>query len=41
MAKHNKLQVNMVEAKEIVFHRPNFRNILFPIELPGIESLMC
>ena len=39
-AEHNKMQVNMIKTKEIVFHRPNARNILFPSELPGIERVL-
>ena len=31
----------MAKTKEIVFHRPNARNVLFPIELPGIERVLC
>ena len=38
--KHNKMQVDMVKTKEIVFHRPNARNVLFPSELLGIERLL-
>ena len=26
---------------EIVFHRPNARNVLFPSELSGIERVLC
>ena len=40
-AEHNKMQVNMDKTKEIVFHRPNARNVLFPSELPGIERESC
>ena len=40
-AEVNKMQVNMAKTKEIVFHRPNARNILFPFELPGIERVLC
>ena len=40
-AEHNKMQVNMVKMKEILFHRPNARNVLFPSELPGIEKVLC
>ena len=35
------MQVNMAKAKEIVFHRPTSRNVLFPSELPGIERVLC
>ena len=28
-AEHNKMQVNMTKTKDIVFHRPNARNVLF------------
>ena len=38
---HNKMQVNMIKTKEIVFHRSNDRNVLFPSELPGIERVLC
>ena len=31
----------MAKTKEIVFHRPNARNVLFPSELPGIERVLC
>ena len=40
-AEHNKIQVNLAKTKEIVFHRPNARKILFPYELPGIERVLC
>ena len=35
------MQVNMVKTKEIVFRRPNARNVLFPSELSGIERVLC
>ena len=38
---HKKMQVNMAKTKEIVFHRPNSRKVLFPSELPGIERVLC
>ena len=38
---HSKMQVNMAKTKEIVVHRPNARNVLFPSELPGIERVLC
>ena len=41
MAEVNKMQVNMAKTKEIVFHRSNARNVLFPIEMPGIERVLC
>ena len=31
----------MAKTKEIVFHRPNARNVLFPSELPAIERVLC
>ena len=31
----------MAKTKEIVFHRPNARNVLLPIELSGIERVLC
>ena len=37
----NKLMVNMVKTKELVFHSPNARNYLLPPELPGIERVTC
>ena len=40
-AEHNKMKINMVKTKEIVFHMPNARNVLFPSELPGIERVLC
>ena len=40
-AEVNKMQVNMAKTKEIVFHRPNARNVLLPFELPGIERVLC
>ena len=40
-AEHNKMQVNMAKTKEIVFHRPNARNVLFPSELSGNERVLC
>ena len=40
-AEVNKLQFNMAKTKEIVFHRPNARNVLLPTELPGIERVLC
>ena len=36
-----KCRLNMAKTKEIVFHRPNARNVLFPSELPGIERVLC
>ena len=38
---HNKMQVNMAKTKEIMFHRPNARNVLYPSELPGIGRVLC
>ena len=38
---HNKMQFNIAKTKEIVFHRSNARNVLFPFELPGIERVLC
>ena len=35
------MQINMAKMKEIVFHRPNARNVLFPSELLGIERVLC
>ena len=35
------MQVNLAKTKEIVFYRPNARNVLFPSELPGIERVLC
>ena len=40
-AEHIRMQVNMAKTIEIVFHRPNATNILFPSELPGIERVLC
>ena len=40
-AEVNKIQVNLAKTKEIVFHRPNARNVLLPSELPGIERVPC
>ena len=31
----------MAKTKEIVFRRPNARNVLLPSELPGIERVLC
>ena len=31
----------MAKTNEIVFHRPNARNVLLPSELPGIEKVLC
>ena len=31
----------MAKTKEIVFHRPNARNVLLPSEFPGIERVLC
>ena len=39
-ANDNKLMVNMAKTNEILFHRPNARNYLPPVELPGIEKVM-
>ena len=36
-----KCRVNVANTKEIVFHRQNARNVLFPSELPGIERVLC
>ena len=35
------LTINMCKTKELVFHRPNARNNLAPLELPGIECVLC
>ena len=40
-AEVNKMQVNMAKTKEIVFRRPNARNVLLPYELPGIGRVLC
>ena len=40
-AEHNNMQVNMARTREIVFHRPNARNVLLSSELPGIERVLC
>ena len=40
-SEHNKMQVNMAKTKQIVFHRSNARNVLFPSELPDIERVLC
>ena len=31
----------MCKTKELVFHRPNARNYLAPLALPGIERVLC
>ena len=36
----NKIHINMAKTKEIVFHRPNARNVLLPSELPAIERVL-
>ena len=38
-ANNNKLLLNLLKTKEMVFHRPNPRNIVFPAELAGIERV--
>ena len=38
---NNKLIINMAKTKELVFHRPNARNYLPPVALPGIERVIC
>ena len=41
-AEHTKKQVNMAKkTKEIVFHIPNARNVLFPYEQSRIERVLC
>ena len=48
-AEHNKMQVNMTKTKEIVFHKPNARNVSSPSQFSGIQravfwhskGLMC
>lgn len=39
-AKQNKLLLNLLKTKEMVFHRPNPRNIIYPAELQGIERVV-
>ena len=34
-AKNNKLIINVVKIKELIFHKPNPRNVVSPVELPG------
>ena len=41
LAEVNKMQLNMAKTKELVFHRPNIRNVLLPSELTGIERVLC
>ena len=38
-AKTNKLLLNLLKTKEMVFHRPNPRRIMFPDKLQDIESV--
>ena len=39
-AEVNKMLVNIAKTKEIMFHRPNARNVLLPSELPAIERFL-
>jgi hypothetical protein len=36
---HNKMTINMLKTKEMIFHRPNPRNIIFPNELDGVQRV--
>ena len=38
-AASNKMLLNLIKTKEMIFHRPNPRLIVFPAELPGIERV--
>ena len=38
-ARCNKLLLNVLKTKEMVFHRPNPRSIVYPAELDGIERV--
>ena len=38
-AQTNKLNINMLKTKEIVFHRPNPRGLLMPPPLTNIERV--
>ena len=38
---HIKMQVNMANTKENVFHMSNARNVVFPSELHSIERVLC
>ena len=40
-AEPNKKQANMAKTLEIVFRRPDARNVLFPSELSGIARVLC
>ena len=40
-AKKNMLKVNMSKTKEPVFHRPNARNYLASVALPGMKRVHC
>ena len=40
-AERNKMLVDIAKTKEIVFHMPNARNVLFRYEFPGIENFLC
>ena len=33
--------MKIAKTKELVFHRPNARNYLPPVTLPGIERVIC
>ena len=38
---NNKFTINMARTKELVFHRPNARNYLPSVALPGIDRVIC
>jgi hypothetical protein len=38
-AARNKMVINFQKTKELVFHRPNPRNIVYPVLVDGIEQV--
>jgi len=38
-ARRNKMAINMIKTKEMIFHRPNPRQIIFPNELDNIQRV--
>ena len=41
MGRWNKIKINLAKTKELVFHRPNVRNYLASLELPGLQRIRC
>jgi hypothetical protein len=38
-ARKNKIRINVVKSKEMIFHRPNTKHIVFPNQLYYIQRV--